>query len=462
MKKQNLVQEKSEITQTLDFTKEMPKNEEEKEDKQISLLRSIRESIAEIVAISSVHGVPNLMATKRVFIKYMWLFFILGSSGVCGYFVSNTILDYLNYDVVSVIDIINEQYSEFPTISVCSSTGELDLPNAIISCSFNSDAGCKDRPSEYFEEFLDPLYGSCYRFNSGKNSFGNKIDILNSSFGGLQFGFLLNLKLPKPDYIDFTQMIISIDNSSFNLISLYNNEIFISPGSRSYISVKRTFNVKLDQPYNDCYKSVSDFNMNKTIINYITNSSKKYSQKECLRICINLKYLEETDCGCSAEWDTAEFVCLYKMISLNRTIFDCTWSFYKEILKKTYEVCADYCPLECDSITYSVSFSSIYDYPSSGEILNSELGAFFDYSDVKASFFTIQVFYENLNYELITQQPKVLLSDLIPNIGGIMGLFLGTSFLSLIELFEWLFEIFFVLYDLKIKSKNKINSQNHI
>jgi hypothetical protein len=46
---------------------------------------------------------------------------------------------------------------------------------------------------------------------------------------------------------------------------------------------------------------------------------------------------------------------------------------------------------------------------------------------------------------LIQQQPKIELFDLISNVGGALGLFLGFSFISLLELFEVLAELIYIL-----------------
>ena len=45
----------------------------------------------------------------------------------------------------------------------------------------------------------------------------------------------------------------------------------------------------------------------------------------------------------------------------------------------------------------------------------------------------------------ISQQPITSLTDLISNTGGILGLFLGMSFLSLIEFVEAIIEIFWIV-----------------
>jgi len=59
----------------------------------------------------------------------------------------------------------------------------------------------------------------------------------------------------------------------------------------------------------------------------------------------------------------------------------------------------------------------------------------------------IYVFYEDLKYTLISQQPKLQFIDLISNIGGSLGLFVGISFISFLELFEILIEIIFIYFE---------------
>jgi hypothetical protein len=48
---------------------------------------------------------------------------------------------------------------------------------------------------------------------------------------------------------------------------------------------------------------------------------------------------------------------------------------------------------------------------------------------------------------LISQQPKIELFGLISNLGGILGLFIGFSFISLLEIIEVLAELIYVYFD---------------
>ena len=82
--------------------------------------------------------------------------------------------------------------------------------------------------------------------------------------------------------------------------------------------------------------------------------------------------------------------------------------------------------MECDSISYFVNENTMY-YETSNEI-------------------HISSYYRSLKYIKIKQTPKMKEFDLISNIGGIFGLFIGISFVSLFELCELLMEILISLF----------------
>ena len=95
--------------------------------------------------------------------------------------------------------------------------------------------------------------------------------------------------------------------------------------------------------------------------------------------------------------------------------------FYKNKLRK---VCEKYCPLECDSVSYTLLENSFR--------LNDSLTGF-------------NVYFRSLQYTLITQDPKMTIFDLFSNIGGLLGLFVGLSFASLFEIIELLIQIGLIL-----------------
>lgn len=77
------------------------------------------------------------------------------------------------------------------------------------------------------------------------------------------------------------------------------------------------------------------------------------------------------------------------------------------------------------------------------------------YDNLKKSVLSFRVFYDELSYTQINQQPLVLLTNLISNIGGILGLFLGVSFLTIIEFLDIFLEILFILFENHTTIKNR-------
>ena len=57
----------------------------------------------------------------------------------------------------------------------------------------------------------------------------------------------------------------------------------------------------------------------------------------------------------------------------------------------------------------------------------------------------INIYYQSLKYTSIIQLPKTKPKQLVSNLGGYLGLFVGLSFVSLFEIVEIIFEIVFIL-----------------
>ncbi len=75
---------------------------------------------------------------------------------------------------------------------------------------------------------------------------------------------------------------IYIQNHTRIPVNIYNKGFVIHPGSVNYFIIKRFYDQKLELPYNNCYKNVSKSNCNQTIINYLKEKKREYSQNECL------------------------------------------------------------------------------------------------------------------------------------------------------------------------------------
>jgi hypothetical protein len=91
---------------------------------------------------------------------------------------------------------------------------------------------------------------------------------------------------------------------------------------------------------------------------------------------------------------------------------ECFQSSSSNIPSEYLETCD--CPLECKTEEFPVDIST------------SDFGSFRE----------VNIFYDQMKETVITEEPKTSLGDLISNLGGIVGLFTGASFLSIIEFVE--------------------------
>jgi len=357
----------------------------------------IKKKTSQLLEFSTSHGIPNIIRSKNLIILIMWSAFTILSICVGSYFVIESILNYLKYNTITNIDIIDETEAIFPALTFCGYPSlETHLNETIISVSFqNLD---ETNNSLIFQELTDNRWGRCFRYNSGKEKKSRKI--------GKKYGFKLHMYL-KNSY-DLSEILLFIHNQTSEPFDEDNGGYWIRPGSWNYFELNRIYYNRLGEPFNNCLKDVNLFDSNQTLINIIVKSNRTYSQQYCYYLCLNLFALEENSCS-------------------------------------------QYCPLECDSMSYEVN-NYLELMPDNGSISNATkldlkyLNQFETYEQVNKHLVAVRVYYKNLKYTLISEEPKAELFNFISNIGGILGLFIGISFLSLIEIFEIIIEISIILF----------------
>lgn len=163
------------------------------------------------------------------------------------------------------------------------------------------------------------------------------------------------------------------------------------------------------------------------------------------RLCFNFYF---------QTWTIRKFGCYnlkYPRV-LNDTSPPCTdrTLFKLDIEEWLIDEAAQHCPLDCDLATYEHSYSfahfptanwyedrRVYDraylerlFPGNG--LPS-------YESIESSFVAVYVVFSGIVVEEITEKPTIEFVDLLSNIGGNLGLFIGPSVLTFTELFDILF-----------------------
>ena len=183
--------------------------------------------------------------------------------------------------------------------------------------------------------------------------------------------------------------------------------------------------------------------MNKTLVDFLKKSNTGYNYLECIRFCRNINFVEKSNCNCATTYVTLAGCSKSKNQSY-RACYDKHQSDFQKL--DVFEECSKFCPIECDSISYDIS-AFVQNLPAFGNITSSklDLAGFGTYEEVKKNYISISVYYPNLIYTYIKQNPKTEIFDLVSSVGGTFGLFLGISFIGIIEVLEWFIQIVFIL-----------------
>lgn len=79
----------------------------------------IKELLIEWSMVSTSHGWPSIFRVKRLKLKVMWFICFIIATGFCGFGVIKSILDFLDYDVVTKIRLVQEKPITYPAVTIC-------------------------------------------------------------------------------------------------------------------------------------------------------------------------------------------------------------------------------------------------------------------------------------------------------------------------------------------------------
>ena len=395
------------------------------------------EKLKDLLEATSLPGLPLLLKSKSLIVKLIWLLFISLFGTGCIYFARKSLLDFFSYNTVTNINIIKQNETQFPTVSFCIYQSNLTEENIslnefIISCKFDFKNCNLDKDFKIYSLKRGDL---CFRFNSNKSEIKN-ISRIDTDTGlsvlfrikGFQKQFIANSNVKNQVfkmsvYIQNYSTLFRIDSAS------YDSGLQLSTGY-SYIQVEREFIQNLPQPFNECIKQdTTDYISN--LFQYFIQNNLTYLQKDCFDFCIEEIILKQ--CNCSENIKLGE---ISKCFSSSRnciTELTSKYSVLKTILMPDF--CYQKCPIECDYIVYNTKqnyVSSLPDLYLNENKLNNIS---------KDDLMLINVYYPKLEYISVEQMAKTEFFDLISNIGGTFGLFLGFSFFTLVEIIEIIFEL---------------------
>ena len=482
-------------------------------EKTNQIKKEIKEKFIECSSVSTSHGYPNIFRTKYLPIKILWLFCLSIAIGMCLFLLIRGIKAYLEYGVVTSIEMVEERPALFPTISICDlnkftskesddlikdvyfkeyginltednyyqkdisdlfydsvyykaaakatnpSFGDLNrkklgfkLDKVFNECSFNN----QQCDSTDFSYFWDYTYGNCYKFNSGFNSSGNSVPLKYSYKPGYDQGFNLVLLFNEKEnlfshFYNYGVTIFIHNNTHYPIVT---DGIEILSGTNVNIGIKKTLTHKYPEPYSDC-KDLSSYNS--YFYKFLTQSNKSYRQSDCFELLVQRNNIN--NCSCYDLYYPQIYN--YSTPCMNSSQFECADNSYYDFWENFKDSYSSECPLECDFIDFDYTYSS-----SDFDIESFFLENYYEKPDesvdlksIKKRIVSFYVYYSQLRYTEIKETPSMSLIDLLANIGGTIGLFIGISVLSFVEIVEFLMEIIIIYFE-KRKEARKLKIQN--
>ncbi|XP_038642429.1 acid-sensing ion channel 1B isoform X1 [Scyliorhinus canicula] len=429
-------------------------------------------SLATFAGSSNLHGMSHIFVESGCgFRQVLWGCAFLSSLAIFLYQVMDRVMYYLEYHHITALDEMDSPFLLFPAVTLCNfnrfrrskiTYADLAFAGILMGYTEGMDPGFQLAPSarndgssfsmyELFNrtghQLKDMLkecryrmdecgpenfsvvftrYGKCYTFNSGQTK---DQPILTTLKGGTGNGLELMLDIQQDEYLPVWGETEETSLEAGIKVQIHgqNEPPFIDqlgfgvpPGFQTFVSCQEQRLIYLPPPWGDCKSTPMDSDFFDT-----------YSITAC-RIDCETRYLVE-NCNC-------------RMVHMPGDAPYCTPEQYKECADPALEFLVEkdstYCTCEtpCNMTRYGKELSMVK-IPSkaSAKYLAKKYNKSEDY--IGENILVLDIFFEALNYETIEQKKAYEVAGLLGDIGGQMGLFIGASLLTILELFDYMYEV---------------------
>ncbi|XP_035700289.1 degenerin deg-1-like [Branchiostoma floridae] len=310
----------------------------------------------------------------------------------------------------------------------------------ILQCTFDKERCSLDD----FKVTQNAKYGNCFTFNHGEDD-----KVRTTTKVGAEFGLKLTLSIESDEYVGlFGQdpgakvTIHSVGSTPFP----EGNALNTKPGESTFVGLKRSSVKRQPHPYGDCtsYQERDEL------------YGGRYTYETCQHSCLQAALLDK--CGCSDE-----------LITINSTL--CS------VLNKTQECCRQEvrkrhedgnllcnCRQSCEEDSYALWLSSSL-WPSDRYVWyvldnihtrsrarNLPLSP----NELRQNLARVHVYFRDLNYELINENPTYTEETLLSGLGGLLGLYVGLSVITVFEFINLVVDVVKVACNKERKDKGNM------
>lgn len=359
--------------------------------------KSLKDLKAEINAFFSLKGYSMLLSTNSVVHKALFLICVISLLIYSLILIGGSYQDFKEYNVVTQIKVIENESMIFPAVTFCAqdwvTAASVGLEGVLGECLYdNYNCSLND-----FEEFkvYDPftqLNTSCYKFNGGRNATNHETKLFTSTVFGVESRLTIVFNMLPGQFLYYFVGADKVRPVFSDLTSM------AQPGNFVNIGIKTIVDVKLPEPYNACKEEISPSTSH--LVKHILKQGIAYRQENCYDLCFS-EYFQARNIVIQSSW---------------REVNSVDFNYHGN--------CSHLCPPKCLNIEYQTSTKS-YAYTAANR---------------KNTVFLVFYFEDN-RYTEITQRVKTTEVDFIANTGGVLGLFLELSFISVYRFIVFFFDM---------------------
>ncbi|KAL3084435.1 hypothetical protein niasHT_035237 [Heterodera trifolii] len=291
----------------------------------------------------------------------------------------------------------------------------------ILKCSFNQyDCDIK----KDFKLYYDPTYGNCYTFNWDRDA------MVTAHRAGANYGLRVMLYANVSEYLPTSEAVgfrITVhDKWTVPFADAFGYNAPTGFMSSFGVRMKKFF--RLEPPYGHCSEGGENSE------SYIYKGY-SYSIEGCHRSCTQNEVIRI--CGCADP--------LYPVPENARS---CKVSdpVARDCIKNTSRMLGDLiatgalrnckCHQPCRETAYEVTYSAARWPSGTTKLMECESGDNMCMEKYRTNAALVQVFYEELNYETLSESVAYSLTSLFADLGGLTGLWIGISVVSVLEVFQ--------------------------
>ncbi|XP_077176927.1 acid-sensing ion channel 4 isoform X1 [Paroedura picta] len=295
------------------------------------------------------------------------------------------------------------------------------MDQMLVECKFaNRSCNASDFKTVYTR------YGKCYTFNGDRN----KPRVTRQS--GMGNGLEIMLDIQQEEYLPIWR---ETNETSFEAgirVQIHSQDeppyihqlgFGVSPGFQTFVSCQEQRLTYLPQPWGSCRASVKG--------EQILPGYETYSIAACRLQCEKEAVVRNCQC---------------RMVHMPGNESICSPNVYIECADHTLDAAVEdsqercVCPTPCNLTRYGKEISMVR-IPNKGSARYLARKYNRNETYIRENFLVLDIFFEALNYEAIEQKKAYNLAGLLGDIGGQMGLFIGASVLTVLEILDYIYEV---------------------